>query len=201
MNSLFQKLSRYLARESNFARTAGPNGEVFTYALTLLFINTTALGAVMLLAHLLGTLKATAFTCLSFYSLRLFTGGRHQSGPVACWLLTVGILTALGYLVTDLAPRAAEHMHLIAAFGIIFALFTTITRAPVTIASKKFSAEKRARLKMTAVAVVVFWAVLVLTPVTTIITGDPVLALAIVTGLVTQAVSITPARRGRRYNG
>jgi accessory gene regulator protein AgrB len=192
MDSIIKRLSRYLAREGNFAQIAGNNGEVFTYALTLLAVNMTALGAIALLAWLLDTLKATIFICLAFYSLRIFTGGRHQSGPVKCWLLTVFILTTLGYLATTLAPRAAHYMNLITALGLVLALFAAITRAPVTIASKKFTTEKRRKLKMAAVAVIIFWATLVLIPASTMITADPVIVLAIITGLVTQSISILP---------
>lgn len=192
MGPFIQKIAGNLAQETDFTEKAGANGEVFTYAIILLAINLSALGGIVLLAWLLSSLKTTLWIWLAFYSLRVFTGGRHQPGPVQCWLLTVAIFTALGYLVTNLAPQLYHYRLLIATWGLIFTLFVVINYAPVTITSKNFTSEKRKKLKTGAILVIIFWITLLLTPATTTINSDPTIMLGILTGLVTQALSILP---------
>lgn len=190
MSSVLQGISRRLASEASHTGDIGQDTEVFAYAIKILLLNVTALAGIMLLAWQLGTLKTTVIIWAAAQSLRIFAGGRHQSGPVKCWITTVIVFTALGYLNTVAAPLISEYVLLIIALGLVFALFNVISHAPVTIPSKQFAPEKRRKLKMAAVAVVIFWATAALAPLHAVF-DQPIVPLAITIGLVVQSFSIS----------
>jgi len=189
MSSVIQHFSRRLAGEKPYTGDIGQDTEVFAYAIKLFLLNATAIGGIMLLAWQLGTLKITLLLWAAAQSLRIFAGGRHQSGPVKCWITTVVVFTLLGYLVTAAAPLISEYVLIIIAQGFVFALFTVIFHAPVTIAGKQFASAKRRKLKMAAVTVVVFWTAVALAPLHAIF-DQPTVPLAITAGLVVQSLSV-----------
>ncbi|MCG8400668.1 MAG: accessory gene regulator B family protein [Firmicutes bacterium] len=193
MSSTIQSISRRLASEASYSGNVGRDAEVFAYAIKIALLNLTALGGIILIAWLLGTLKATLFLWTAAFSLRTFAGGRHSADPITCWFLTVAVFTVLGYAITIAGPLISEYVLLFIAFGLVFALFTVITNAPVTIASKQFTYEKRRKMKMLSVAVVVFWAIVALAPLQAVF-DQPIMSLAITTGLVVQSISIMPLK-------
>lgn len=191
MTSSVQGIARYLAREAPFTGDTGQDAQVIEYGIKILLLNVTALAGVILISWLLGTLKVTITIWAAAFSLRIFAGGRHRSGPVSCWVLTVTVFTALGYLVHAFAPAVGDYVLLLTALALVFALFTVITSAPVTIASKRFTHKKRRQLKMASVAVVVLWATVALAPLQAIF-DQPAIPLGITAGLVVQSLSILP---------
>jgi len=186
-----RSLSQRLANETRTTAGADHVAEIYAYAIKVLVLNATALAGIILFSWLLGSLHTTVLIWAAAFSLRFFAGGRHQSGPVTCWILTVGAFTGLGVLVTTFARAAGEYVLFITALGSVMALFTVITNAPVTISSKQFAPPKRRQLKMAAVAVVVFWTTLALAPLHRIY-DQPELALGITAGLVVQSLFILP---------
>lgn len=201
MTSIISRISNYLTRETTgYNKNPNLNSEVFAYALTIILLNITAIGGFILFSWLLGTLKATLLIWLAFYPLRILSGGRHQTGQVTCWVLTVTVFTALGYLVSHAAPYTIQFASLIEASGFIFALYAVIVYAPVTIASKKFRPRKKNLLKTAAIVLIIFWGSIVFNP-TAIAAGlDPICPLAITAGLVAQSFSIIPLSFAKRNN-
>ncbi len=194
MSSAIQHISRLLAGEKPYTGDIGQDTEVFAYAIKLFLLNATALAGIMLPAWQLGTLKATLLIWAAAQSLRIFAGGRHQSGPLKCWITTVVVFTLLGWLVTAGASLFSEYVLLFIALGSTFALSTVIYHAPVTIASKQFAPAKRRKLKMAATAVVVLWSVAALAPLNAVF-DQPTVPLAIITGLVVQSLSVVDFSR------
>jgi len=192
LKSAIDKISRLLAQETS-SSSASSDAEIYAYALKILLLNISAAAGIIVVSWMLGTLPVTLVTWAAAFSLRVVAGGRHQPGPVTCLLTTVGIFTALGYLVTAVAPRMQEFIVPVSALGLVFTLYVIITYAPVTIASKQFSPAKRSKLKMTSVGVVVLWAAVVLAPAPAT-AGHQAAALGITAGLVTQAISLLPIR-------
>ena len=193
MSSTIQGISRRLASEASYSGNVGRDAEVFAYAIKIALLNLTALGGIILITWLVGTLKATLVLWAAAFSLRIFAGGRHSADPITCWFLTVAVFTVLGYAITIAGPLINEYVLPIIAFGLVFALFTVINNAPVTIGSKKFSYEKQRKMKMYSVAVVVFWAIIALAPLH-VVFNQPVMSLAITTGLVVQSLSTMPLK-------
>ncbi|KJS12033.1 MAG: hypothetical protein VR67_11140 [Peptococcaceae bacterium BRH_c8a] len=191
MTHSIQSLSRRLASENCYTAGAGHTAEVYAYAIKVLVLNATALAGIILFSWLLGSLHTSVLIWAAAFSLRLFAGGRHQSGPMTCWILTVGVFTMLGFLVNTFARATGEYVLLITALGLVLALFTVITSAPVTISSKQFTPSKRRQLKMAAVAVVVFWATIAFAPLHGIF-DQPILPLGVTAGLVVQSLFILP---------
>ncbi|MFA7466831.1 MAG: accessory gene regulator B family protein [Desulfotomaculaceae bacterium] len=193
MTPSIQSISRRLASATRHPDRADQDAEIFAYAIKVLALNATALAGIIMFSWLLGSLHTTVIIWAAAFSLRLFAGGRHQSGPVICWVLTVGVFTMLGFLVNTFARAAGEYVLLITALGLVLALFTVVSSAPVTIPSKQFAPTKMRQLKMAAVAVVVFWATIALAPLHGIF-EQPVLPLGITTGLVIQSLFILPVK-------
>lgn len=189
MSSAIRHFSRRLADEKPYTGNIDQDTEVFAYGIKLLLLNATAIAGIMLMAWQLDTLKTTLLVWAAAQSLRIFAGGRHQSGPIKCWITTVIVFTLLGYVVTAAAPLISEYVLVIIALGFIFTLSTVIFHAPVTIASKQFAPGKRRKLKMGAVAMVVFWAAAALAPLNAIF-DQPTVPLAITAGLVMQTLSL-----------
>ncbi|WP_027364404.1 accessory gene regulator B family protein [Desulfotruncus alcoholivorax] len=200
MTSIISHFSRYLAQKAgNYTKNPGLNSEIFAYALMIILVNVTAFGGILLFSWLLGTIKATLLIWSAFISLRIFSGGRHQAGPVTCWALTVAVFTLLGFLVTNIAPFTAQYALEIEAAGFIFALYAVIAHAPVTIASKKFKQVKKSRLKTASTVVIIIWASFVFNPSVIAADRNPSWPLAITTGLVAQSFSILPLSFAKRH--
>lgn len=189
MESSLQSISRRLARENPYTGNSRQDAEVYGYALQILLLNVTALTGIVMFSWLLGTVKTTLTLWAAAFSLRLFAGGRHRSGPVTCWLTTVIVFTLLGYLVHTFAHRLGEYVLPVVALGLVFALFTVINSAPVLVAGKQFPEPKKRQLKMASVAVVVLWAIMALAPLQSIF-NQPVPPLSITAGLVVQSLFI-----------
>ncbi|MCL2338116.1 MAG: accessory gene regulator B family protein [Firmicutes bacterium] len=189
MPSAIERFSRRLADEKPYSGDIAQDAEVFVYAINLLLLNAAALATILLLAWPLGTVKSVLLVWASFMSLRIFAGGRHQSGPLKCWLTTVAVITLLGYLVTAGAPLINGYALIIITLGLVFALAAVIFHAPVTIPSKQFALAKQRKLKIAAATVVVFWAVAALALFHTVFI-QPTMPLAIIAGLVAQSFSI-----------
>lgn len=193
MTSIFSSFSQYLAKETfNYTKNPKLNSEIFAYALTLIFINFTALGGIVLFSWLLGTLNATLLVWLAFFSLRILSGGRHQSGPATCWVLTVTVFTLLGFIVANIAPIITRFALMLEAAGFVFALYSVIAYAPATIASKKFRQGKISKFKTAAAVIIIIWASFVFNPVAIAEVRNPMWSLAITTGLIAQSFSILP---------
>lgn len=200
ITAIIKNVSRRLARESNITGVAGRDEEVFSYALVILLLNVTALIFITLLSWMLGTLKFALTILLAFFAFRIFTGGRHQPGPVTCFLTTVIVFTFLGYIIAFLMPRIINYVSFIAIMGLIIAMYAAIFHAPVTAASKQFSRAKRRKLKSAAIGILALWATIVL-GIIPIITAEPDVTLGITAGLVVQALSILPLKiRKRKHN-
>lgn len=193
MLSSVDALSRYLAQESGRTGDAGRQAEVIAYAIKVVLLNAAATAGIILLAWLTNTVKVSLAALAAFTTLRIFAGSRYHLRPFTCWLLTVTVFPGLGCLSAAVAPRLLDYMHVITALGLIFTLYATIAFAPVTIASKQFSTGKRRRLKTTAVTVIVCWTAVLMAPHTVFYT-DPAIHLAVIAGLVAQAVSLLPAQ-------
>ena len=193
MTSIFSRFSYYLAKET-FSYTKDPklNSEIFAYALSVIFLNATAFGGILLFSWLLNTLNATLMVWLAFISLRIFAGSRHQTGPLGCWVLTVTVFTSLGFIVTYTAPIITRFALMLEATGFIFALYSVIAYAPVTIASKKFNQRKISKLKTTAIVVIIIWMSFVFNPNAIAAARDPMWSLAITAGLIAQSLSLLP---------
>lgn len=195
MTPSIQSLSRRLVSETRYTGGTGHDAEVYAYAIRVLVLNATALAGIILFSYLLDSLHTTLLIWAAAFSLRLFAGGRHQSGPVICWILTVGVFSTLGFLVNTFARATGEYVLLITSLGLVLTLFIVVTSAPVTIPSKQFAPSKKRQLKMAAVAVVVFWSAIALAPLHGIF-HQPVLPLGITVGLVVQSLFILPYKFG-----
>ncbi|WP_165608148.1 accessory gene regulator ArgB-like protein [Desulfoscipio geothermicus] len=193
MLSSIDALSRYLAQESGHAGDADRHAEVIVYAIKVVLLNAAATAGIILLAWLTDTVKVSLTALAAFITLRIFAGSRYHLRPFACWLLTVTVFPGLGCLSVAGAPRLLDYMHIFTALGLIFTLYVTIAFAPATIASKQFSTRKRRKLKTMAVTGIVCWAAVLLAP-NTVFYTDPAIHLAVVAGLVAQAVSLLPVQ-------
>lgn len=191
MSKTMRFISRHLAKES------GLSSEVYIYAIKVLLLNISSLGSIIILSWLLGTIKITLITWTAFFSLRIFTGGRHQPGPVTCWFYTVGVFTILGYLITITPAQVCAYVDLLTVLGLVLVTYTVIMHAPVTIASKNFSPQRVRRLKTFALCVLIFWTIYLLKPNPAPSTADQIIQLAIIAGLVIQSVSVLPFRLPR----
>lgn len=191
MDSALTTISKKLAGEKSFTGDAEKDAEILAYGMKILLLNATALGGIILLAWPLGILKTTLLIWAAAYSLRVFAGGRHSSGPVSCWLVTVSVFITLGYLVEHFMAYINEYMLLFTALGLVFSLYAVISYAPVTISSKQFNPTKRRHLKMISVAVIILWATVALNP-QQIILNDLHIPVAITVGLAVQSLNIVP---------
>lgn len=191
MSQLVHNISQYLAKESSLGGDTHQNAEILAYGIKILFLHITALGGIIILAWLMDTLHTTLLLWAAAFSLRIFVGSYHQSGPLKCWILTVTLFSSLSYLVTVLAPRVTDYMYIAHFIGLLFVIYCILSYAPVTITSKQFSPAKQRKLRNTALVVLFLWTTLIFAP-HTLLNISPVNSLAITLGLVVQGISIIP---------
>jgi accessory gene regulator B len=192
--NVINPFTAFLAKELNLSQD---QKEVVSYGLQVLIYSAVGFTSVLAAGWLLGCFWTTLAVMVSTACLRVVSGGAHSRTPLTCGILGViigpllGKAAALGGYV--LSPGAV--LTLITA-GFLVSLYVIWRLAPVDSPAKPISSvEKRARLRIVAVAVLC-----VITAVQIVILYQvlkaPQLVLAVSLGVWWQSFTLTrPAHR------
>ncbi|RPF49653.1 accessory gene regulator B [Thermodesulfitimonas autotrophica] len=130
--------------------------EIALFGLQTILYPAVGLSLILFAGWLCGCLRTTLTVALTVLLLRLFSGGAHARSPLACALLGVIVVPALGKVAAVTAPLFTPFsLALTVAAGFLPVLVLTARLAPVDAPAKPVTApEKRRRLRSLSLLVV-----------------------------------------------
>jgi|GEM_PF-905821 len=187
-----RKFSNILARETSLSGAAGDQNVLY-YGLQFLVYNLFTFTTVTLIAWIMGILPSVLAVYLASITLRIFTGGRHATGPVICFAASVASIIFTGFIAAHLGPLLQTSHLVITAFIVtVFTLWCVLKYSPVLISSKNFGPNRIKGQKKAAVLVTLFWFGITVLHLSATFPLPPGPALAIPAGMLLQDISLLP---------